>query len=115
MKVNARVMLAKCSYNKLYGIRVEQNENKWLMTWAFPLDEKKAHSEGYNKTQLTGDFEPAEKYNGCPYCGAKYFVLCGSCGKISCYNNEKKVKCNWCGVSGEASMKNDFSLEAGSM
>ena len=29
--------------------------------------------------------------------------VCGSCGKVSCYDGSDKVVCNWCGASGTAS------------
>lgn len=105
----AQVVIAKCRNGKPYGIRMEKNGKSWSMTWAFPTDEGRSGREGYSSTAMQGNFTPAAGYNGCPYCGAKYFLLCG-CGKISCYNNEETVSCNWCGTQGKAQKTDNLSV-----
>lgn len=115
LQKEAQIILAKCNPKQLYGIRVEKQESQWLMTWAFPLNEQKANSEGFSKIMLSGNFEPDTKYPGCPYCGTKFFITC-SCGKISCYHEgDKIVTCHWCGNSGEAEQTETDNVAGGGM
>lgn len=102
MKKEASVILAKCASDKLYGIRIEKRDNDWVRTWAFKIKEEMAEKEGFDKINFTGSFYTNEEYPGCPYCGAKKCFVCGSCGKVSCYDGSDKVVCNWCGASGTA-------------
>ncbi len=100
--MRADVILMKCPETKrTYGVRIEECRGDWLRTWAFPMDEKRAVREGYNKTKITGDFSASEDFNGCPYCGSKDFVFCGRCGKLSCWNKEERITCGWCGITGD--------------
>lgn len=104
MGVEATVIIAKCvNTKKIYGIRVERRNNDWHKTWAFKINEKSAKREGFDKTVIHGKFRADDEYNGCPYCGSREFTKCG-CGKISCWNGEKIVRCAWCGAKGEISM-----------
>ncbi len=98
MLVNAQIVLMRCKTNKkLSGIRIEQTENgSWKMNWAFPINEEIARNEGFDKTNLTADIYIDNEYPGCPICGAKGFVRCGSCGKLTCYDNEISLNCAWC-------------------
>ena len=116
MKVEAQVVLTRCKNRCLYGIRVEKYGQDWKMTWAFPIDEKKATSEGYAKVSLKGSFLPGEKYNGCPYCHTDTFLVCERCGKLSCYQEgERVVTCQWCGNSGTAVSKDEVIVTGGDM
>ena len=102
MKKEASVILAKSASDKLYGIRIVKRDNDWVRTWAFKIKEEMAEKEGFDKINFTGSFYTDEEYPGCPYCGAKKCFVCGSCGKVSCYDGSDKVVCNWCGASGTA-------------
>ena len=112
----ASVILAKCGVNNhTFGIRVEKRENDWVSTWAFPIDDGKAKREGFDKMKISGSFQPATGYPGCPHCGANELVQCG-CGRMFCYKEgrgksesktEKKperkadhnsFRCPWCDV-----------------
>lgn len=101
----AAVILCRCSSknSKLFGIRCEKIEKKhWEMTWAFPIDEKKAKHEGYDSVTIKGDLDDTEEYPGCPYCGARSWFICHECGgKLSCldedYDFSRPVTCAWCG------------------
>ena len=106
MKKEASVILAKCRDSQLYGIRIEKRDMDWIRTWAFPLKEDVAKKEQFDKTTFSGTFLTEEEYPGCPYCGARKCFVCGSCGKVSCYDGSEKIVCNWCGASGEASADN---------
>lgn len=99
--MEANVILMKCpECDKIYGVRIEKYMNDWYRTWAFPLDSKKAEKEGYDKTRIVGNLYPADEYPGCPYCKAVRFLTCGTCGKLSCWNGEEKIRCSWCGTKG---------------
>jgi hypothetical protein len=90
-----------CQSKKLYGIRFEKEVRDWKYTWAFPLSEKAALKEGFDKTRITGALIEGEEYPGCPYCGSKGFFLCG-CGHLNCWNGQgHTATCQWCGASGE--------------
>ena len=110
MKKEANVILATCKKDQLYGIRIEKRENDWVRTWAFRLQEEMAEKEGFDKVQLTGSFYTDDDYPGCPYCGAKKCFVCGSCGKVSCYDGSDRVVCNWCGAGGRAS-RDDSAMD----
>ncbi|MDR0496079.1 MAG: hypothetical protein LBH42_00535 [Treponema sp.] len=111
----ASVILARCSkHGRAFGIRVEKRGNDWVSTWAFPIDDAKAKREGFDRTKISGSFQPVDGYPGCPHCGADELVQCG-CGRMICYKeggtygkSEKKperksennfLRCPWCGVA----------------
>ena len=72
--MTAVIALSKCSRTKkLYGIRFEKSGRDWKYTWAFPIQEKVALNEDYDKTKITGALVQGEEYPGCPHCGAKGF------------------------------------------
>ena len=100
--MTAVVALSKCSkIKKIYGIRFEKIGRDWRYTWAFPIQEKAARKEDYDKTKITGALIQGEEYPGCPHCGAKSFFYC-SCGKLNCWDGKSNVvTCNWCGTTGE--------------
>lgn len=99
----AKIGLCKCHENKIMGVRFERSGKNWKATWAFPI--KKTGSEkreNYDKTQLTGLIELDAEYPGCPYCGAKAFIICGDCGGLNCNDHRSNIfTCQWCGKSGE--------------
>ena len=102
MKVNARVILARCSHtNKLFGIRMEEKQSgHWEMDWTFKVDENRAHSEGYDNERLNVKCDLSYDYPGCPYCEATGWVRCGACGKLFCFDSkrdENGCDCPWCG------------------
>lgn len=97
--MEAAVLLAKCGKrNRIYGIRTQKmSDGDWWRTWAFPIDEHRAESEGYDLTVVQGNLFYTEEYPGCPFCGTKNFVMCNKCHKISCWNGESRLECPWCG------------------
>lgn len=106
--MEAKVILMKCPEAKrTYGVRIEKMNGDWFRTWAFPLDEKRAAHEGYDKTRITGNLIPTNEFNGCPYCKSKEFVQCGRCGKLSCWNKEERITCGWCGLTGDITTTED--------
>ncbi len=112
--MEARIGLCKCREGKrMYGIRFEKKERGWKMTWAFPIKESVAKREGYGDTKIVGDIEVPEEYPGCPYCGSKYFVVCG-CGKLTCNNFPMgQFKCEWCGAAGTLGNYDGSGFKAG--
>ena len=66
--MDAAVILAKCyKTKKMYGMRSQKmNDGDWWRTWAFPIDEKRAHGEGYDTTIVQGNMYHTEEYPGCP-------------------------------------------------
>lgn len=102
--MTAVVALSKCSRaKKMYGIRFERAGCDWKYTWAFPIQEKIALNEDYDKTTITGALIQGEEYPGCPHCRAKGFFYC-SCGKLNCWNGTSHiVTCSWCGATGDLS------------
>ena len=100
--MNAVVALCKCSQTKeSFGIRFERDGKEWTYTWAFPIQERTALKEDYDKTQITGSILEGPEYPGCPHCGTKGFFYC-SCGKLNCWDGRSRTAtCSWCGQTGE--------------
>lgn len=113
--MKAEVILMKCpECHRIYGVRVEERYGDWFRTWAFPLDEKRASREGFDKTVIKGNLCYTEDYNGCPYCGAMNFAQCGRCGKLSCWNNEERMTCAWCGLTGNlTAIEDEIKVKGG--
>ena len=122
----ANVIMAKCGTSgRPYGIRIEKRGNDWVSTWAFPIDEKKAKREGFDKTKISGSLIPVDNFPGCPHCKAEALMQCG-CGKIICYKMsgrtektskkaEYKLKCPWCGcMIEEVKTVESFNVKTGS-
>ena len=97
--MEAAVILAKCPKNRqMYGMRTQKmSDGDWWRTWAFPINESRAHQEGYDMVRIHGNLYAMDEYPGCPYCGTKSFVRCDNCGKLTCWNNESILDCLWCG------------------
>lgn len=99
--MTAVVAMSKCSRTKkAFGIRFEKTGRNWTYTWAFPIQEKTAAHENYDKTQISGNLIEGENYPGCPHCKARGFFYC-NCGKLNCWDCESQVvTCSWCGNTG---------------
>jgi hypothetical protein len=105
MERNIVIVMSRCTQFKAgFGIRLERQAAKqWQATWAFAIKEGVAKKEGYDKSQITGNFSLATSYPGCPHCQARGFFKCG-CGNVACWNRENRtVICPWCGQRGELS------------
>ncbi len=110
--MTAVVALSKCSQTKkTYGIRFERTGRDWQYTWAFPITEKTATREDYDKTRITGSLIEGVAYPGCPHCKARGFFHCG-CGKLNCWDGRSyHATCNWCGASGELTKNGIDSID----
>jgi len=106
----ATVIMAKCHRRKnAFGIRAEKINKQWHFTWAFPIDERAAKREGYDSTTVKGSIVMDDEYPGCPHCGGKNFVQCGSCNKIGCWDNaDSYYTCPFCGNGGEVHSVDSF-------
>jgi hypothetical protein len=50
------------------------------------------------ETTISGPFEFAPEYQGCPECGDGSFFHCGDCDSLLCWDGETDpVQCPWCG------------------
>lgn len=109
--MEASVVLFKCKTGKPFGARVERGaDGDWHRTWAFEVDERTIQGEGYDKTEITSisSFLPeTPEYPGCPYCGAKGFIYCHVCHKLTCWTGESYAACQWCGSGGEVGQAKD--------
>lgn len=112
----ARIVLCKCQEGrKLFGIRMEQCENYWNATWAFPIKESSAKRENYDETEITGGVRFLDEFPGCPYCHTHKFVVCGTCGKLNCNPGIKGIfTCEWCGAQGELGGYDGAGIKSGS-
>lgn len=104
--LDANVILFKCNQSKKsFGVRVERTEdNDWIRTWSFPVDDNVTKNEKYDAQEVSGSFNRTSEYPGCPYCETQSFFKC-SCGKITCLSDSDNeegttVTCEWCGESG---------------
>jgi hypothetical protein len=69
-EIFAAVGIAKCpASGKIYGVRIEEQESdKWIATWAFPIKPEVAHREGYKESEFPAGIIYDSNYPGCPYC-----------------------------------------------
>lgn len=74
------------------------NDGDWWRTWSFPMKKTQAKSEGFDKNSVKGNMYATEEYPGCPYCGTFGFVQCNTCHKITCWNSESSLVCEWCRI-----------------
>ena len=86
---------------------------EYKFVWAFKIDQEKAHREGYDAKTVRGGVTIDKDYPGCPYCGAKNFYTCGSCGCVVCYHGEEAVTCPKCGFHGEITKVDAIDLRGG--
>jgi len=100
--VQVVIVMARCSLNgREFGIRFEETTTgHWTGDWAFGLKGETAKKEGYDRTEVRGDFRLAPTYPGCPHCGAASVFRC-ECGKVACWDGSSNlVECVWCGKTG---------------
>lgn len=111
----ARIALCKCKETKkIYGVRMEKSQEGWNCTWAFPISEESATREGYATTILKGCIGHKPEYNGCPYCGVKVFIVCGSCKRLNCNTTASDLfTCEWCGSTGRLTVYGGAGVESG--
>ncbi len=117
--MDATILMIHCyNQNRVFGARTERmRDGDWWRTWAFPISERIAHAEGYDKTPVRGNLYCTEEYPGCPYCGSKGFVHCNKCHKLTCWNGETKMVCPWCNnnMDNIVTATEEFDLTGGSM
>lgn len=97
--MEAVILLQRCNQmNRVFANRVEKRGNDWYKTWAFQIDERRAKSEGYDRSSIRGMLYTAQEHPGCPYCGSRASVHCNICHKLSCWHEETEMPCKWCGT-----------------
>lgn len=52
--------------------------------------------------ELAGEFTVADSFAGCRQCGARSFIVCGACDKLSCWQGSGASVCGYCGYTAEA-------------
>jgi len=117
--LNATVVLSRCSKTKqCFGVRIEERGGDWIRTWAFPIDEKKAQREGFDKNAITGSLNVDKDFPGCPYCKSDIFIQC-ECGKSGCGGEIKqglffaKYTCPWCGKTLPIQFTDSVNVQGG--
>lgn len=113
----ATVLPVKCSKTGNYfGMRVEKQQNYWVSTWAFKLDERIISVEKYDQEKVNGEIYLDPEYPGCPYCRHRSFVQCGACRKLFDWDGEtKKVVCANCDRELELTGGGKFDVDGSSM
>lgn len=98
--MEAVILLQRCSRTKrTFANRVEERSpGKWYKTWAFPIKDSRAKNEGYDKSRINGILYSTEEYPGCPDCGCRTSVHCGTCNRLTCWHGETEMTCQWCGA-----------------
>lgn len=98
--MEAVILLQRCSQTRrTFANRVEERApGKWYKNWAFPIKDSRAKNEGYDKSVIRGMLYTAEEYPGCPDCGCRSSVHCGTCNRLTCWHGEKEMTCQWCGT-----------------
>lgn len=100
------IVAARCGQTaQAFGLRFERSgEASWSLTWAFALKESAARREGYDRSEISGTMQLDPSYPGCPHCAKRTIIHCGSCDKVSCWDEETRViTCPWCKNRGELS------------
>jgi hypothetical protein len=86
--------------------RFAQQESSWLLSEVTAASRAAAVAEGL--LNVSGSFGIAPGYTGCSSCGAKSFVQCGRCQRLSCYAGTGNFTCGWCGNVGSIT----YTIEA---
>lgn len=89
-------VMCRCGKSeKLFGIRFDTDNGKdWEVAWAFPLKEGADKREKGYAVSVKGNFEISTDYPHCPHCGNPTFFMCGTCGKLTCWDGKtKRVVC----------------------
>ncbi len=96
-EADTTILLTRCTNKQFYGVKVQKmQDGDWWRTFAFPVNESRAKNERC-ENHVQGSLCCTAEYPGCPYCGAKSFVLCDKCHKMTCYQGEPALTCSWCG------------------
>ena len=73
------------------GVRFDTDNGKdWEAAWAFPLKEGADKREKGYAVSVKGNFTISTDYPHCPHCGNPSFFLCGTCGKLTCWDGITK-------------------------
>lgn len=112
---DAFAVLAMCEDTKMpFGITVDKlSRGHYAFIWSFKIDKAKAHREGFDQTHVNGAISIDDGFPGCPYCGAKAFYICGTCGTIVCHHGRAHVTCPNCGTNGEIHSAETFEIKGG--
>ena len=113
---NVVIIMSHCSQSReSFGVRMEeQMPNLWVTDWAFAVREALGRKEGYDHTEIKGDFVFDKEYPGCPHCRSTSLIFCPNCEKVSCYNGQSRsARCGWCSFSGEVGSGGAGRLKAG--
>ena len=111
----AFAVMAVCPESRKYfGITVDKIVRiSYKFVWAFKIDKKKAHREGYDSAHVLGSISLDANYPGCPYCGEKRHVICSNCNMFFCHHGQQHVTCPNCGTSGEVVSVDKVDIKGG--
>lgn len=107
----AAILIARCrSSPTQFGVRLAHDGiATWWATWAFEISPARAAREGYSTT-LSGSFQLAAGFPGCPGCGNPTFVHCSDCQTLSCWSGSSGAwTCGFCRASGVLSPLTDVT------
>lgn len=108
---DAFAVMAMCSKSKEdFGITVDPRNGIYTFCWGFKMKKGQSRREDYDTKSVHGSIDFDQDYNGCPYCGARNFYICGSCGKIVCYEGESFIRCPNCNSSGTVVAAETFDI-----
>jgi uncharacterized protein YegL len=99
------VVLARCATGgSLYGVRLVGEQGKeWRVEWAFPVEERLAAREGYDRAEISGSFVFGTEWSGCLFCSSQSLLRC-VCGALGCWTGTPGVVvCPWCRIRGQSS------------
>ena len=102
---NVEIVLGRCKNGSgTFGMRMEeQSDRTWLLTWSFPIADRRAQSEGYGKRTIPSP-RLLPGIPACPHCGSATFVQCGGCHRLTCCSQgDSWFSCRWCSNSGPVS------------
>ena len=78
---------------------IEEQPGQWIMKQALEVEDSIVDCIGPQQP-IDGKLSLGDSYRGCPYCGASGIVVCGVCGKITCWQRNE-FQCAWCGTKAD--------------
>ena len=94
-KSNSVFIEAQClTYKKTFYYRYDYNAaNRWVLSGTSTEEEYKSETTGNNQGEKLTKIEISKavrgpQFRGCPYCGNRSFLKCGTCEILHCYDGE---------------------------
>ena len=85
--MEVKKLFMKCGkHGGLFSVRIEKRSDTWVRVSTAKLKEDELYANYLEASTsfVHGEFPYVSGFKGCPYCGAKDFLTCSSCKKLTC-------------------------------